>query len=348
MTIDLMVRKSSKYSLLLSYLLAIAAAFVVVGALIWVLGYDPVEAFRTVLSTSFKSKYGFIATLHKWVPTLLLTLAFAIPLSSGKFNIGGEGQLLVGAIGAVAVGITQPHLPRLILLPLALLAGIAAGMLWAGIAAFLMSRFNVNEILSTVLLNFIAFQVVDYVALVIWPDVSAGVAATVPISKNAEMPRLGIPSIHAGVLITLLLSVILVYASRKSALGFELRVAGSNPRAAFVNGVRVKRMAVGGLVAGGAFAGLGGAIEATGVHQRLINGMQSNFLILGIIVALIARGNLAWIPIVAFAISVLEVGASSMQRTVGVPSEMVLIIESLILIFLLLTDVLGPKLRKSK
>lgn len=344
MTLDIsrpsLVRRAMPYGI------AVLAAFIVGGVLIWALGHDPIEAFRTVLSTSFKSKYGFIETLHKWVPILLLTLAFAIPLSAGRFNIGGEGQLLLGAVGAVSIGITQPDLPKVVLVPLALFVGLIAGAFWAGISAFLMDRFGVNEILSTVLLNFVAFQVVDTVALVVWPDTASGVSSTLFISKHAELPRFGTPSIHSGVLLAVLLCAAVIVADRKSSLGFELRAAGSNARAAFTNGIRVKRMAVGGMVLGGAFGGLAGAIETLGVHQRLIEGMQSNYLILGIIVALIARGNLLWTPFVAFGISVLEVGASSMQRAVGVPTEMVLIIEALILIFLLLSDVVALKLRK--
>jgi general nucleoside transport system permease protein len=118
------------------------------------------------------------------------------------------------------------------------------------------------------------------------------------------------------------------------------------PRAAAINGIRVGRVAFVALVVGGALAGLAGAIEVAGVHGRAIEGMQANYLLLGIIVGLIARGNALWVPVVAFGISILEVGASSMQRTVGVPAEMVLIIEALILIFLLLSDVIAGRLAR--
>ena len=332
---------------LLPYVLALVLAFLVSGLVMAVLGYDPVGAFRSILSTSFRTTFGFTETLTKWVTVVLLALAFTIPLAVGRFNIGGEGQLLVGGTAAAGVGIVYAELPTVLLLPLVLLAGVLAGVVWAGIAALLMGRFGVNEILSTVLLNFVSFQVLDYAATEIWADPAAGVAATQLISPAAELPVLGgPPGVHSGILLAVLVGAATIVVTRRTAAGFELRAAGTNPRAAAINGIRVGRIAVLALVVGGALAGLAGAIEVAGVHGRAIEGMQANYLLLGIIVGLIARGNALWVPVVAFGISILEVGASSMQRTVGVPAEMVLIIEALILIFLLLSDVIAGRLAR--
>jgi simple sugar transport system permease protein len=218
---------------------------------------------------------------------------------------------------------------------------------WAGIAALLMARFSVNEILSTVLLNFVSFQVLDYAATEVWSDPAAGVAATRTVGEGGELPTiLGPPGVHSGILLAVLVTLATIVVTRRTAAGFELRAAGTNPRAAAINGIRVERIAVIALVVGGALGGLAGALEVAGVHGRAIEGMQSNFLLLGIIIGLIARGNALWVPVVAFGIAILEVGASSMQRTVGVPAEMVLIIEALILIFLLLSDVLAGRLAR--
>jgi ABC-type uncharacterized transport system permease subunit len=330
---------------LLPYVLALVLAFLVSGVVMAVLGYDAVGAFTTILTTSFKTTFGFTETLTKWVTVVLLALAFTIPLAVGRFNIGGEGQLLVGGTAAAGVGIVYADLPTAVLLPLVLLAGVLAGLVWAGIAALLMARFGVNEILSTVLLNFVSFQVLDYAATEVWADPAAGVAATQTVGESAELPVLGgPPGVHAGILLAAVVSLASIVITRRTAAGFELRAAGTNPRAAAINGVRVGRVAVLALVVGGALAGLAGAIEVAGVHGRAIEGMQANYLLLGIIVGLIARGNALWVPVVAFGISILEVGASSMQRTVGVPAEMVLIIEALILIFLLLSDVIAGRL----
>ena len=166
-----------------------------------------------------------------------------------------------------------------------------------------------------------------------------------PIGDGGLLPLIGTPPMHTGVVLAVLVCVATVVVMRRTVPGYELRAVGTNPRAAQVHGVRIGRIAVGSLVVGGALAGFAGAIEVAGVHGKLIEGMQSNYLLLGIIIGLIARATLA-VPFVAFGIAVLEVGASAMQRTADVPSEMVLITEALILLFLLFSDVVGARLEE--
>lgn len=332
----------------LPFVVAVLAAFVVAGVVIALLGHSPVEAFRAIVTTSFKSSFGFVETIHKWVPITLQALAFTIPLAAGKYNIGGEGQLLVGATAAAAVGILLPGLSPVVFLPVLIVAGVVAGGLWAGIAAWLLNRFGINEILSTVLLNFVSFGVVDYVASDVWSDPAAGHPTTTPIGEGGQLPLLGGSPLHSGVLIALVVTAVTVVMMRRSVSGFELRAVGANPRAAAVHGIRIGRVAVGALVIGGALGGLSGAIEVAGIHYKLIEGMQANYLLLGIIIGLISRGRVLVVPFVAFGIAVLEVGASAMQRTAAVPSEMVLIVEALILLFLLFSDVVDARLRRSR
>lgn len=330
------------------YAAAVVAAFVVAGIVIVALGHNPLIAFKSVVTTSFASSFGLVETFTKWVPLTLMALAFAIPLGAGRFNIGGEGQLIIGATAATAVGITLSDLPMPLLLPLVLIAGMLGGGLWAGIAAWLMSRFHVNEILSTVLLNFVSFQVLDYVASQVWPDTGAGFPATVKVGAGAMLPTVGRPALHTGVFLTVIVIIIAVVAMRRSAPGFELRAVGLNERASKVHGIRTSRVAVGAMVVGGAAAGLSGVIEVSGVHGNLLEGIQSNYLLLGIIIGLIARGSVLLVPFVAFGISILEIGASAMQRTAQVPVEMVLIVEGLILLFLLLSDVLATQWQRAR
>lgn len=330
------------------YVLAVLAAFLVVTVLILALGHDPGRAFRAVLTNSFRNQTGMVQTLHKWVPLTLLALAFAIPLGAGRFNIGGEGQMILGATGAVAVGIVLSDLPIFILLPLLIIAGVLAGALWAAVSAWLMQRYHVNEILSTVLLNFVSFEVMDYIASVVWSDPGAGGAVTYPIGEGGVLPGIGKPPMHLGVLLTLVLSVLVAIYARRSVAGFELRAVGLNERASALHGIRTGRVAVLSMIVAGAFAGLAGAIEVAGVHQRMLEGIQSNFLLLGIIIGLMARGSLTAVPFVAFGIAVLEVGAGSMQRVSGTPVEMVLILEGLILFFLLMSDVIMSRLRAAR
>jgi simple sugar transport system permease protein len=229
-----------------------------------------------------------------------------------------------------------------------LVAGVLAGAVWAGIAAWLMQRYSVNEILSTVLLNFVSFGVLDYVASEVWSDPGAGFPSTVPVGAGALLPGFGRPPVHAGVLLALLVAVAVAVGVRRSVAGFELRAVGTNERAARVHGIRSGRVAVGAMVLAGGLAGLAGAIEVAGVHDRMLEGMQSNFLLLGIIIGLISRGSAVAVPFVAFGIAVLEVGASAMQRTAQVPVEVVLIVEALILLFLLMSDVVATRLRRRR
>lgn len=322
------------------YLLAVAASFAAAGLFIAAMGFDVPKAYATILSTSFRTPNGFVQTLLKFVPLLLQALAFTVPLAAGKFNIGGEGQLIVGAIGAAAMGIMFAGLSPLLLLPLVILAGILFGAFWAAIPAWLLYRFGINEILTTVLMNFVSFSLMDYVATEVWQDTAAGHPTTVPIGAGAELSLLiSRPPLHAGLIIAVFIAVIVYVYTSQTIAGYELVVTGANPRASMVYGIHVRRMFLLSLILGGALAGLSGAVEVAGVHHRLIEGLQSNYLLLGIIIGLIAKGNNLAVPFVAFFIAVLEVGASAMQRTMMIPGEMVFIVEALILLFVLLSDV---------
>lgn len=322
------------------YVVAVIVAFIAAGIFIGLMGFNVIEAYRTILFTSFRTRNGFIQTLLKFVPLLLQALAFTVPLAAGKFNIGGEGQMIVGAIGATAAGILFAHLPAVLLLPLVIVAGALFGALWGAIPAWLLYQFNMNEILTTVLLNFVSFSLIDYVATEVWRDPAAGHPTTIPIGSGGELPLLvSSPPLHSGIILALLLAVaVYIYTNRTSA-GYELVVTGANPRAAGVYGIPVRRVFILALVIGGILAGLSGAIEVSGNQHRLIEGLQSNFLLLGIIIGLISKGSNLAVPFVAFFISILEVGASAMQRTLAIPGEMVFIVEALILLFVLLSDV---------
>ncbi len=325
---------------ILPYIIAVVAAFVAVGIFIGAMGYNVAEAYSTILFTSFRSANGFVQTWLKFVPLLLLALGFSIPLLAGKYNIGGEGQLIVGAIGAAAVGIMFADLPLLILLPLVLLAGVVCGGVWGGIAAWLLYRFGINEVLTTVMLNFISFGLIDYVATEIWRDPMAGHPTTVPVGIGGQLPRLlANPPLHSGLLLAIAIAVLVYVYVKRTPGGYELVATGANPRASRVFGINVRVMFLLSLTIGGALGGLAGAVEVAGVHLRLIEGLQSNFLLLAIIIGLIAKGDVRVVPFVAFFIAVLEVGASAMQRTMMIPVEFVFIVEALVLLFILLSDV---------
>lgn len=324
----------------LPYAVAVLASLVAAGIFIALMGFDVLKAYATILFTSFRTPNGFIQTLLKFVPLMLQALAFTVPLAAGKFNIGGEGQLILGAIFAAAAGILFPNLPPVLLLPLVLVASIVGGALWGLIPGWLLYKFEVNEILSTVMLNSVALYMINFVATGPWRDTSAGHPTTVPIGQNGFMPMIvQNPPLHWGIVLAVIVAAAVYVYTNRTTGGYELVATGANPRASHVYGINVRLMFVLSLVIGGALAGLSGGIEVAGVQHRLIDGIQANFLVLGLIIGLIARGNSLAVPFVAFFIAVLEVGASAMQRTLMIPSEMVLIIEALVLVFVLLSDV---------
>jgi len=321
------------------YALGVGVAFAAVGVFLAAMGFDVLRAYSTILFTSFRSVNGFVQTLLKFIPLLLLALAFTVPLAAWKFNIGGEGQLIAGAIGAAAIGIVLADLPAFVLLPALILAGTVSGGLWAAVPAWLLYRFGINEILTTVLMNFVSFGAMDYVATAVWPDPAAGHPTTIPIGVGGRLPLLvASPPLHAGLIIALAMAVAAYIYIIRTAAGYELQATGANPRAALLHGIPVRRVVLLSLILGGALAGLAGAIEVAGVHQRLIEGVQSNYLLLSILIGLIAKGNMLAVPFVAFAIAALEVGARAMQRTMMIPAEVVFVVEGLILIFVLLSD----------
>ncbi|MBX6723544.1 MAG: ABC transporter permease, partial [Dactylosporangium sp.] len=180
------------------------------------MGHDPLLAYQSILTTSFKTPFGFVETMHKWVPLVLQAVAFTIPLTAGKYNIGGEGQLLVGATGATAVGILLADLPMAALLPLLLVTGTVVGGVWAGVAAWLMHRFGINEILSTVLLNFVSFGVVDYIASEVWSDPAAGHPSTIPVGDGGLLPLIGRPPMHTGVILAAVVVGVAIVWMRRS------------------------------------------------------------------------------------------------------------------------------------
>ncbi len=331
---------------ILYYAIAIVAAFIVAGVLLLITGQNVLKGYETIFTTSFRTLEGFSLTVFKFIPLYLMGLGFSIPLAARKFNVGIEGQFLLGAIGATAVGIIFKDLPAAVLIPLVLIAAMLFGGLWALIPAGLLYSFKVNEIISTILLNFISFYLVDMVALGPWRDQFAGHPMTIPISENAHIPLLVTqPQIHAGSIISIVLGILAFVMVYKMVFGYELRAAGSNPSASSKFGIKVKWLGPLSLVIGGLMAGLAGGIEVAGLHFRLVEYMQSNYAPLAIIASLMAKGNPITLFFFVLFISVIEVGASAMQRTMGAPIEIVFMTEALMMLFIMLAEVIRHRRR---
>jgi simple sugar transport system permease protein len=282
---------------------------------------------------------------------ILTGLSVAIAFRAGVFNIGAEGQLLVGAAAAAAVslvpGLRMSHANPWI----ALTCGAVAGGAWAGIAAFLRTRFRVLEVISTILLNFVALNLVGFLVrgalqepLHIYPQ-----SATIPLV--ARLPRI-LPGsrLHAGFVVALAAAGLAWWVIRYTAAGFRLRAVGANADAARIAGeVNVARTTTSAFVVSGALAGLAGAIELTGVTFALYENISPGYGYTGIAVALLARLDARGVVASGLLFGALEAGASAMQRDAGVPSVVVLVVEALIILGLIVAwplDVGAPSRRR--
>ena len=301
-----------------------------------VAGVNVGAATRAFVTGAFGSPYAiFSATLVRSVPLILTGLAVAWAFAAGVFNIGVEGQFLVGASAATAVALRLPGL-GLMTPVLAMLAGSLAGAAWASVAAWLRVRFAVLEVISTIMLNFVAIQLVAFLVHGPLGD-PAGIYPQSPsISASTWLPRI-IPGsrLHAGFAIAVVASFVGWFVMRHMASGFRLRLVGANPHAAWISGgVNVNRVTIGAFLVSGGIAGLAGAIEVTGVTYALYESISPGYGYTAIAVALLANLNPAGVLASGIGFGALEAGAASMQRDAGVPSVIVWVVEALLILLL--------------
>ncbi len=324
--------------------IATLLALAVGAILLLLLGKSPLTAYGAMFQGAFGTVSGLTQTLAKATPLLLVALGICIAFRAGVINIGGEGQIILGAIAASAVSLALPTLPGILLVPLALTAGVLAGAFWGGIAGVLKARFGVNEILSTVMLNAIALQLMNYLLRGPMLD-PAQVAAGTNVPQSATLPeqvwlmRL-VPRtmLHAGLILAIVLAVLVYIFLWRTTIGYRIRAVGLNPSAARYAGIPVKRYMALALILSGAFAGLAGAVEVTGIHHRMIEGLTGGYGFSGIVAALFGKLH----PLGAIPASIifggLLVGADKMQRTVQVPSSLVVAVNGLIVLFVVASD----------
>jgi general nucleoside transport system permease protein len=321
------------------WVLVVAAFAMVLGlsaAFLGASGIDVSAAGQAFLSGSFGSSYAvFSATLVRSVPLMLTGLAVAWAFNAGVFNIGVEGQFLVGAAAATAVSLQLSAFG--LLAPLAaMIAGCVAGAGWAAIAAWLRVRFAVLEVISTIMLNFVAIQLVAYLVHGPLGDPSGIYPQSPSLPPATWLPRLVPESrLHLGFVIAVLACAAGWYVLRHRAPGFRLRLVGANPNAAWIaGGVRVNRVTVAAFLVSGAIGGLAGAIEVTGVTYALYESISPGYGYTAIAVALLANLNPAGVIASGIGFGALEAGAASMQRDASVPSVIVWVVEALLILFL--------------
>jgi ABC-type uncharacterized transport system permease subunit len=304
-------------------------------------GYDSLLALRALWNGSLGSSYALTsATLVRATPLILTGLAVAVAFQAGVFNIGAEGQLLTGAAITAVIGVKLGAALGTLTLPAGLVAGAMAGAFWAGIAAWLRSRFRVLEVISTIMLNFVALHAVGFLVrgplqepLGIYPQ-----SDTLP--HVAQLPKL-IPGtrLHWGLIVAVAAAALLWWVLRHTAAGFRLRASGANPNAARSAGlINVGRVTGAAFLVSGALAGLAGAVELTGVTFALYENVSPGYGYTAIAVALLARLNPLAVVGTGLFFGALEAGASAMQRDAAVPAAFVSVIEAGIVLAVIAFD----------
>ena len=253
-----------------------ALAAIAVGAImLLLLGANPFEAFGALIEGSVGSTNSIADTVVKATPLLLIGLGICIAFRANVINIGGEGQMIVGALVATALGLAFPEWPGIVMIPLAMLTGFLGGALWGGIPGALKAYFNVNEILSTIMMNAIAVQLMNYLLAGPMIDpIQAASASKIPqtarLAPQFDLWRWVPTRLHFGAVIAVVLAFAVYILLWRTTLGYRIRAVGQNQFASRYAGVNVKRQVVLALLLSGAFAGLAGAIQVFGVNHRMI------------------------------------------------------------------------------
>jgi simple sugar transport system permease protein len=322
----------------------------VAGLLVASQGESPGAFFRPIVNSSFGSPASLLDLLRWSNPLILSGLAFAVAFRAGVFNIGVEGQIGVGALSAAAVG-RLVELPAVPLIPLCLLAGAAAGALWAWPAAWLYRRYGVNEVVTTLMLNYIAMLLCAMLVREFFlADIAGGgksqTIATPEIREQATFPKFsGASDANASVLVTLLVIAIATVVLLRTRLGFEITAAGDNPRFARFAGISVDAVRSRAFLASGAIGGLIGAIEVQGVLHRYIDGAFTNMGFNGILVSLVGMSNPIGVIGAGLFMGVLQTSSLAISQFTNVSSYMITLI-SAVFILVFATNPLRQLLRR--
>lgn len=329
----------------LAPVIAALLALLVGAVMLLALGANPLQAYGAMIEGALGSESSLFRTLTRATPLLLVAVGICIAFRGGVINIGAEGQLFVGAITATAFSLAfSESLPPWLSPVLTLLAGFLAGAVWGAIPGYLKARFQVNEILSTVMMNEIAIQLLIFLLSGPMMDPEQRAMGT-QVPQSSQLPsvvwmgRLAPPSqIHVGVFIALAAALIAYALLWRTTLGYRIRAVGLNRDAARYAGISVPTYLTLSLLLSGALAGLAGAVEVTGVTHRMVEGFAVGYGFSGIVVALFGRLHPVGSIPAAFLFGALLVGADKMQRTMQVPSATVTALQGLVVIFVVSSD----------
>ena len=318
-------------------LIAALAAVLIASIILWMIGADVGATFYTICIVPLTNTLHITEVLIRAIPLCIIALGITVAYRSGIINIGAEGQMAIGILAFTGVALAFPSVPRPLLLPIALLAAVIGGGLWGFIPGILKARLNVSELLSTVMLNYIAAQFYSLCLRTIYLDPAeqglgaAGTPQSMRLTENVWLGRMS-GRLHYGLLFALVLAALILFLMWKTTLGFRMRASGSEARAARYGGINVAFYVTLAMVISGAFSGLAGGIEIAGVHRRAIEGVTNNYGFSGVVVALFGGLHPFGIIPASFFFGLLIYGATLAPSKVGVPANIVQVMQGVIII----------------
>lgn len=320
--------------------LILAASLVLLALGLALAGYPADRALAAMVRGSVGGWYALTsATLVRAIPLILIGLGIAIAFRAGVFNIGGEGQFLAGAALATWVGLHAGSWPRVPAVIVLILAGALGGLAWAALPAWLRSRFGVLEVISTLMLNFVAEAMVSYLVLGPLQEARGVYPQSDPIDLSARIPFLPSTRLPWSFPVVLIAAAVLAVAFSRTLWGFRLKAVGTGPVAAHVAGrIPVGRVMANALLLSGLLAGVAGALEVGGVSFALFQNLSPGYGFTAIAVALLARLHPGGIVLTGILFAALETGAAAMQRDAAVPSVIVYLVEAVTILGMLLAE----------
>ncbi len=317
-------------------LFSLAAALFSGGVFLFFMGVSPLQAYRAILTSALGDAYGLSETVVKAIPLIMAGIAVMLSFTMLIWNIGAEGQIFMGAIAATAMVRFFYSDSRVVMLLLMFLAAAAAGGTWAAIAGFFRAKWNVNEIITTLMLNYVAMNFLNYFVFGPWRDPSSlGFPMTPPFPDSARLPVFWGTRIHGGLVLALLLPLLFWVILKFTRWGYEIRVMGENPKAAGFAGMNYLKNVVLVMFISGAIAGIAGMCELAGLQGRLQHGFSGGYGFTAIIVAWLARLHPIAIIFVSFLMGILLVGGETLQIVMRLPLSSVMVLQGLILFFVL-------------
>ena len=315
---------------LLTIPVAIIIAFAVGAVLMVIAGVNPLDAYAALFSGAFGTPQHIADTLIEATPLALIGVGIALCFRGGIFNVGAEGQFLLGGMAAAVVGGALPTAPQPLVLLAMAIAALIAGAAWAAIAALLKVYLNASETLTTIMLTYVATYLVSFLLNGPAKDPASPLAQTVPLTSSGLLPALWPgTTLHVGIILALIVAIAAHYFLRRRVGGFQLVAAGLNPVAARSAGLPVRRIFISVFLASGALAGLAGMVQVAGVQGKMIVNLSPGYGYTAIVVALLGRSTPIGAFFAALFFGALSAGGAAMETSVGVPASLVIIVQYL-------------------